>query len=346
MGPRPRPRRHGDASGSAIAVGMGIAPVGGGANGVRSMSQTGLPAGTRFPFGRQRDWEDQFHVWGSPPGQRELTRCENAVKEVREAIRASQKLSSRSIRVFPQGSYRNRVNVRQDSDVDVGVECSDTFFYELPPGTSTATFNITPSTYDYAQFKSEVGEALVAHFGSGAVLRGSKAFDIKATQRQVAADVAPFFQHRRYKPDGTYFQGVELRPALGSGIVNWPEQHYERGVDKHSRTGDRFKKVVRILKCLRNEMDEKGHLAAKPIPSFLVECLVFNAPNNLFGHTKWAEDVVGMLNNARQSTSTDALCGEWVEVSGFKWLFRGNQKWTRQQAHEFLGAAEAYIRAG
>lgn len=310
------------------------------------MSYTGLRIGSPLAIGSQRDWENQFHVWGSPPGQREQTRCENAVKEVRAAINASAKLNSRNIRVFPQGSYRNRVNVRQDSDVDIGVECEDIFFHELPTGTTLATFGCSPGTYDYSQFKNEVGEALVNYFGYGVVTRGDKAFDIKATQRQVEADVTPFFQHRRYETSGTFHQGVELRPDSGGRIINWPEQHYSSGVDKHSRTSDRFKKVVRIVKCLRNEMDEKGRAAAKPIPSFFIECLVFNAPNNLFGNAKWRDDVMGVLAYISANTASDQLCSQWVEVSGFKWLFRSGQKWTRQQAHDFANAAQAYILVG
>jgi len=309
------------------------------------MSYTGLQIGS-LGSSTTRDWENQFHVWGSPPGQREQTRYENAVKEVRAAINASAKLNRRNIRVFVQGSYRNRVNVRQDSDVDIGVECEDVMFSQLPEGKTKADFGITPSDYSYVQFKNEVAEALVDYFGYGVVTRGDKAFDIKATQRQVEADVAPFFQHRRYKADGTFHQGVELHPDNGGSIINWPEQHYSGGVDKHSRTSDRFKKVVRIVKCLRNEMDEKGRAAAKPIPSFFIECLVFNTPNSLFGNTKWRDDVMGVLAYISANTASDQLCSQWVEVSGFKWLFRSGQKWTRQQAHDFANAAQAYILVG
>lgn len=310
------------------------------------MSYTGLRIGSPVALGTKRDWEGQFHTWGSPPGEREQTRCENTVKEVRAAINASAKLNSRNIRVFVQGSYRNRVNVRQDSDVDVGVECEDVFFTVLPEGTSNATFDLRDAEYTYAQFKNEVGEALTDYFGYGVVTRGDKAFDIKATQRQVEADVAPFIQHRRYRTDGTYDQGVELRPDSGGRVINWPEQHYENGVAKHTRTGQRFKKVVRILKCLRNEMEEKGREVAKPIPSFLIECLVFNAPTRCFGNDKWYDDVMAVLAFLRENTAADHLCNEWGEVSELKYLFRGSHKWTRQQAHDFIKAAEAYILVG
>ncbi|SDX06954.1 hypothetical protein [Nitrosomonas communis] len=79
-----------------------------------------------------RDWESVFSTWGQSPSATEQQRAENAERQIREAIRASDKLKNRNIRVFTQGSYRNRVNVRKDSDVDIGVLCFDTYFPDYP----------------------------------------------------------------------------------------------------------------------------------------------------------------------------------------------------------------------
>lgn len=312
------------------------------------MGFRGFPGGTGLSIGTSRDWQDQFSVWGSPPGPREQARCENAVRVIRAAIDASPKLSSRSVRVFPQGSYNNRVNVRQDSDVDVGVECEDVIFSQFPKDMAREDVGLVGSEYTFAQFKNEVGEALVAYFGQGAVKRGSKAFDVKASATQVEADVVPFLQHRRYDADGSFEQGVELRPDDSplERVINWPQQHHENGVAKHTATGKRFKKVVRVLKCLRNEMVDNGIDEAKPIPSFLIECLVFNAPNRIFGNEELYDDVMAVLKFLRENTLADMFCHEWGEVSELHYLFRGKNKWTRSQAHEFLRAAEAYIHAG
>ncbi len=70
-----------------------------------------------------RNWENEFSQWARPPGKNEDERCENAIKAIRNAIDKSDKLKDHSLKVFPHGSYRNRVNVRQDSDVDVGPCC-------------------------------------------------------------------------------------------------------------------------------------------------------------------------------------------------------------------------------
>ena len=62
-----------------------------------------------------RDWESDFKAWSQGPGKTEQERAENAEVQVRQAIQASEKLKNRNIKVFTQGSYKNRVNVRQDS---------------------------------------------------------------------------------------------------------------------------------------------------------------------------------------------------------------------------------------
>jgi len=217
-----------------------------------------------------RDWEAQFREWAKPPGKTEQDRCDNAVTAIRNAIKASDKLRARGVSVFAQGSYRNNTNVRRDSDVDVGILWTDTFFYDLPEGTTPETFSIIPAKYHYEQFKDEVEEALVGYFGRAAVKRGNKAFDVHETSYHVEADVAAFFEHRRYLSDGTYLKGVELSTDKENRrIINWPEQHYQNGVRKNDATGRRFKAIVRVLNRLlklpwirRHSCESEGEPAA------------------------------------------------------------------------------------
>ena len=292
-----------------------------------------------------RDWESTFTSWAKSPSQTEQDRCDNAERAIRNAIRASKELSPRDIRVFTQGSYRNRVNVRRDSDVDIGVCCYDVFLPDYPEGTTHETFGNRDGDYSYSTFKNEVEAALVSHFGRASVTRSNKAFDIKENTYRVEADVAPFLEHRRYSKNGQYLSGVELCPDNGqpSKVINWPQQHYDNGVSKNKATRQRYKALVRIIKSLRNEMDDAGIAVAKPIPGFLVECLVWNVPNDDFGHTTYKADIKAALAALFNNTMTDDKCSEWGEVSELKYLFRGPQPWTRQQAHDFLSAAWNYV---
>ncbi|MEI5638523.1 MULTISPECIES: nucleotidyltransferase domain-containing protein [unclassified Pseudoalteromonas] len=294
-----------------------------------------------------RDWESVFTTWSQGPSKTEQERVENAEKQIRQAIQASEKLKSRNVKVFTQGSYRNRVNVRQDSDVDVGVLCTDTYFPDYPDENVKMELakSFIPATYEYATFKNELEEALVARFGRAAVTRGSKAFDIKANTYRVEADVAAFFEHRRYVTASYYHKGVEMIPDdyKPPSVKNWPEQHYQNGVSKNDTTTRRYKRVVRILKKLSNEMASKDIQSAKDAPSFLIECLVFNASTPCFEYQTFRQMVRAVLAELFNNTMSNDKCSEWGEVSELKYLFRGPQPWTRESAHQFLSDAWDYI---
>ncbi|WP_437284419.1 hypothetical protein [Sorangium sp. So ce406] len=93
-----------------------------------------------------------------------------------------------------------------------------------------------------------------------------KAFDVRASGARLDAEVAVFLKHRRYTGKKTatgaweYIDGVELRPrnAPAERIINWPEQHYDRGIAKNEATNRRFKRMVRIFKRLRADMAVQG----------------------------------------------------------------------------------------
>ena len=287
--------------------------------------------------------EDTLKSWAKAPGQTEQTTCDNAVTAVRKAIAASAALSERTIKVFAQGSYCNRTNVREDSDVDVCVYCSDTLMPDYPSGMQASDFDLnSPAKYRYSTFKKDVGAALTAYFKNGHVTPGKKAFDIKENTYRIGADVIPCFEHRRYREDGTWLTGTAFVPDGGSRIVNWPDQNYDNGVSKNDDTGGRFKDVVRILKRLRYKMMDENIAAATPVPSFLVECLVWNAPNPVFGHDTYTADVREVLVHLFNNTLEFETCEEWGEVNELKYLFKGIHTWTLAQAHAFISAAWDY----
>jgi len=301
-----------------------------------------------------RDWEADFARWARPPSESEEERCENAVGGIRDAIAGSAALREHDVKVFVQGSYRNRVNVRQDSDVDVGVLCHDVFLSQLPPGRVREDFGIVDAGYGVTQFKTEVEDALVAHFGRAAVIRGSKAFDVNANSYHVEADVVPLVEYRRYWEDGSFRAGVALLPDGASDwIKNFPERlvdhwppvplHYENGVSKNTATGRGFKGIVRILKYIRNEMAERGYAVARPVPGYLLECLAWNAPNACYVGDTWDARVQAVVLHLWSNTKDDAACLSWCEVDDIKYLFRTSQPWTREQAHEFISSAWDYV---
>lgn len=291
--------------------------------------------------------EADFREWSKPPTPTEEQRCTNAESVVRNAIRSHPAFATRTIEVFAQGSYRNGTNVRANSDVDVCVRCMDVCFNDLPQGYTSSDFGLVDATYTYAAYKNDVEHALKSYLGAAAVSRGKKAFDLHANTYRVDADVVPTFEHRRYTVTNgvkRYISGTELHPDGGGRIINWPHQNYENGTAKNDATETRFKKLVRVLKRLRDEMVAEGSATAKPIPSYLIECLVWNVPNSAFLDDQYAENLRSILLHLHANTQNNAACNEWGEVNELKYLFRSSQPWTRIDVNNFVVAA--WNRAG
>jgi hypothetical protein len=217
----------------------------------------------------------------------------------------------------------------------------DTFTtdYQFAPNLSDETFGITPATYTYPQFKNDLEAALIASLGRENVKRGNKAFDITENTYRVEADVVACIENRRYKQDGSYHSGTSLFPDNGGQISNWPQHHYDNGVWKNKETGYRFKRLVRIMKNIRNAMVDDGIAAAKPIPSFLNECLVWNTPNILIGASDLTTDVRNMLVHLWDNTESEERIKDWGEINEMKYLFRPSQPWSREEARAWIYAA-------
>jgi len=295
------------------------------------------------------DWEDTFRSWSKPSSDTEATKMENAESMIRNAIRECPALARRDIQVFPQGSYRNNTNVKKDSDVDICVRCMDTCGTDFShaPMATPESLGLIPATYLYPQFKNEVEAALVKKFGRAGATRGRKAFDVHANGYRVDADVVAVIEHRLYYRDRRgqigYHSGTAFYPDDGGEIVNWPHQHYESGVRKNKATGNRFKFITRALKRLRYRMEDAGIEAAKPISSYFIECLVWNAPDHCFGHAAYYNDMHEVLAHLFNNIRSDEPCSKWTEVNEIKFLFHWTQPWSRQQGFNFVSAAWHFV---
>jgi hypothetical protein len=294
-----------------------------------------------------RDWEATFRTWGQAPSPTEQAKCENAERAILKAIRASDRLSTHDIRVFAQGSYRNRTNVPAESDVDICVCCRDVFFtnFDFAEELNNESVGLSDSSYNCAQFKNEVEEALHDYFGSSGLTRGMKAFDIHENTYRVDADVVACFEHRRYYKDSTYESGTEFRPDDDQRrVINWPDQQYDNGVTKKTATSQRFKSTVRAMKNLRNEMVDASIDEARPIPSFLIECLIYNVPNDQLSDDSYVDNMKNALVRIYAATENDDSCKDWHEVSERKYLFHSSQPWTREQVRAFAQACWSYCK--
>lgn len=291
----------------------------------------------------QSTLDDMCRKYAEPVGESEDVRCERAERMIRQAITSSNvfdgaKLSQMAI--FAQGSYRNGTNIPQESDVDIAVCYRGTFFYDASQLSPLASYGlgITPAVYTYDQFKADVTRALRASFGQELQI-GNKSLRIRPNSGRVSADAVPSFEFKQFFPQGNPAVGTRFIANDGKIITNWPDHHHYFGIEKNKSTGFRFKKVVRVLKSLRENIRNSGNTAVADTPSFFIECLVFNAPDACFGHGTLYEDcsaVIQVLFSMLQNL--ESIRG-MLEVNRMKSLFSGEQPWTHQTAELFLFCA-------
>ncbi|MEG3179558.1 nucleotidyltransferase domain-containing protein [Sphingomonas sp. LT1P40] len=293
------------------------------------------------------DWESTLTAWSQPLGKVEDEKAARAITAIQRAVANSNALGRHTVRTFVQGSYRNNTGVRQESDVDVGVLCPDTFHYnDLPSPHTRLSLGISDASYSYGDFRDDVEDALVTQFGRVAVKSGNKALNVKENTYRVDADVVPCFEYRRYRDSGyglTYDAGICLTARDGTFITNYPEQQYQNGIKKDEAAYYRFKPMVRAVKKLSCEMEEEGVDAAKPMKSFLIECLVWNLPVPIFLSSNMWERVAEVLKTIEDMATYSSA--SMLEENAIKPLFGGTSAWTSHQVQRFAYEARRYIGA-
>jgi hypothetical protein len=301
--------------------------------------------------------EEQLSAWTSPAFGNEDERRENTERLISDAIKAHHFLLTLPLKVYAKGSYKNNTNVRRDSDVDVAVEYTDILLFDYQGATTRDEVwqarGIEPYSgpllgagglFDIDRFKDSIGEALVEAFGQGAVTRSNKVFTVRESSRSLAADVVPCTTHDQHYSARGFHRGIQLladREPRRS-VVNYPQQHYGNGVTKNKATSKRFKSVVRILKNLENRMVDEG--TSPVVASYLIESLVWNVPDHLLLTPRtWGGRVREVLAHVWGDTQSPESEKRWVEVNDIKYLFHLSQRWTREEARNFVLAAWPYV---
>lgn len=285
--------------------------------------------------------EEILKSWTSPLSQTEEQRVENTVLMIKDAVTSYDKLSDCTMEIFAQGSYANNTNVRQNSDVDICVMLTSTFFCNYVDGKTDIDYGYTAGSITYSDYKSYIVEALKKKFGKNVVAVGNKSIDIKSNSYHVNADVVPTFQYRDFKIISStdpikYVEGVKYVARDGTEVINYPKDHIINGKQKNNNTNYEYKKLVRIMKHIRDDMVDDGKTDGDKITSFLIECLVWNVPNDtITGSNTWAGTVQNAISHLWNDIKDDKH-KEWGEVSERLYLFHFARKWTAEGTKDFL----------
>ena len=159
-----------------------------------------LLRGDSFPSANnslRRQWNDRFERWAKPLSLTEKQKCENAESVVRSALDHDD-LVGLNLGAFAQGSYKTNTNVRADSDVDIRVQCSNTFHYDFCNGiTPEEAGTHSPAILRYPEYRAKIKTVLQDRFQYD-LIDGNKAFNIKENTYRITVDIIPTFDYRLY----------------------------------------------------------------------------------------------------------------------------------------------------
>ena len=288
--------------------------------------------------------EEKLSGWTGPSSSTEQDKQVRTKRMIQEAVKDHAAFDNYKINVYTKGSYANGTNVRTDSDVDIAVQCGESIYWnEETPGLRKLGKSYA-GIWTPAKLRSELKTALEAKFPGQVDDSGSTAFRIECSTARVEADVVPCFDYHYYFNSGSHHQGAKVFKKNGTSLENYPQQQLDRGTAKNGATSLRYKKAVRIMKRLENAMVATD--AHCEVPSFFVECLVYNCPNTVLERPTWTEVVRGIivhiwegLEGSEPSTNSE----RWLEVSECKYLFHSAQAWDRQGGRDFAQAAWTYL---
>jgi len=179
--------------------------------------------------------------------------------DLRRALGRSSLLDGRPYEIFGQGSRVNNTAIEDGSDIDL------ILMLKAP----------VAGGYGWEEFRDDVFATLAESYS---VRMGRRCLNVD--------DPGSLFGEMVDILVATEFtgadQGVFFRDLEGRPIVNFPKRHRRNGDAKDLRTGGRFKEAVRAAKRAKKQAERAGLIAAGAAPSYLLECLLYNVPDDVY----------------------------------------------------------------
>ena len=284
--------------------------------------------------------EYQLDTWSHQGSITQSSATYAAIKRVLED--SSTLYKGKDYYVFLQGSYGNDTNIYAESDVDIVIQLNDCFQHDLTTLTDPEKelFNQCHhnAAYTHVDFKRDVLTVLGDAFGKD-VKAGDKAIKIVANAGRRNADVIAAVQYRRYyKFSGIYDQrfdeGICFYDSSGQKIANYPRQHSKNLTKKHQLAEQWLKPMVRILKNMRSKLVEAKMIKDGCAPSYYIEGLLYNVPEDKFGGS-YADSFVECIKWIQQADRAKFVCAN----EQYKLLWEDSPvTWRTDKCDEFLKA--------
>jgi len=242
--------------------------------------------------------ESQLQTWSN---QGAIVSAQNTHTSIRNAINVYQKWPTEiTYNAYLQGSYINATNIYSNSDVDLIVEMTFSFYSNLTHE-EKVSLKLVPATCEWKEFRSHVIAALIEYYGSNLIdTSGSKSVKVIPDSGRLKADVVIAATYRHYENLSVRSEGITLwkLPNMSDQIINYPKLHINNGANKNSdrRTAGRYKPTIRIFKNAREKIYLNKPQLKNKFPSYFIEGLLYNVPDEKYNSGSIQEQFVDILN--------------------------------------------------
>lgn len=285
--------------------------------------------------------ESQLETWSHQGSVTQSSETYNTIKSTLEV--AGSPYAGKDYKVFLQGSYGNDTNIYAESDIDLVIQMNNTFYHDLKklPDAQKQAFNAAYSNavYPYDSFKKDVLTVLKNKYGDD-INSGDKAISIAANEGRRKADVIAAVQYRRYHKflstsDQLYDEGICFFSSSGEQIANYPKYHSDNLTAKHQSTQKWFKPMARVLKNLRGKLVDEDVIASGVAPSYYLEGLLYNVPDDKFT-TSYGDCFVNCINWIQEADRSKFVCAN----KQYYLLWEDSPvTWRASKCDEFIAAA-------
>ena len=156
----------------------------------------------------------------------------------------------------------------------------------------------------WQSFRDQVLKVLKATYGTKAVTSGRKSLKVAKGKIPAAADVVVTLHYE----NGLAF----YLPSEHRWVVSYPQQHHARGLKKEQATNGRYKRTIRMFKAARNQLVKNEAISDGIAPSYFIECLLYNVPNDLF-RLSFSQSYYGIVEYLTTASLQQFKCQNGVQ---------------------------------
>ena len=243
---------------------------------------------------------------------------------------------------YLQGSYKNTTNIYANSDVDVVVELTSTFYSNKQNFNEDARKQydeyFSDAKFGLEDFKQAIIKRLKEYYGNDLIEEGEKAIRIKAANGRLDADIVCCSTFKKFKSfskvnPSNYDSGITfLEKTSRQRVINFPNSHYDNGTTKNSGCNSNFKPATRILKNIKAKIVDNGGFSSNTCPSYFLECLLYNVGNINYQKSTWNDVILGVLNQLHDFNSNNGLSDLYCQNGVVKMFGSSNTSWDEADA--------------